>query len=202
MASEAVVGPGFRGKPLLEKLKLAAIFVLLAGFLYLSHPTPRGFAVGLVFVVAGALVRAWAAGHLTRDQQLTTSGPYQYTRNPLYIGRLLLLIGFALMSGLRHPVLIVCFVIALVIFFGYYIPRKERREGGRLLALFPEDYALWKAHVPSLLPRLTPYRMQSRAWSWQLYTSGDDRFSGNKELWTTFAIALLAGLFYWRMTTL
>jgi protein-S-isoprenylcysteine O-methyltransferase Ste14 len=192
-------GPGVRGKPVQEKLKLLGTFALLGVLLWKSQPTPIGLAVGMALVAAGTLIRVWAAGHLTRDQKLTTSGPYQYTRNPLYLGRLLLLIGFAVMSGLRHPMLIGVFVLALVIFFGYYMPRKEQREGGRLRDLFGPDYEEWKANVPSLFPRLTPYRMQPRAWSAQLFMGGDDCYSGNKELWTTLSICVLCGLFLWRM---
>jgi len=192
-------------KPLVEKLKLAALFALIGALIYYSQPHSPLFEIGLALVAAGALVRVWAAGHLTRDQQLTTSGPYQYTRNPFYFGRFLLIVGFALMSGIgtdfdrvRNIILWAILAVSLVVFFGFYMPRKEQREGGRLKERFP-DYETWKANVPSLFPRLTPYRMNPKPWSRDLFMGGDGRFTGNKELWTTIVIFALAGLFFWRM---
>jgi len=81
---------GFVRKPLIEQLKLVAVFVMVGVILWFSQPSPIGFWVGAAFVIVGTLIRVWAGGHLTRDQRLTTSGPYQYTRNPFYLGRLLL----------------------------------------------------------------------------------------------------------------
>lgn len=206
MATEGPVAPGLMGKPLVEKIKLLLLFAVIGVFVYFSRPTVQTFAIGAILVAIGTLIRIWAGGHLTRDQQLTTSGPYQYTRNPFYLGRLFLLIGFAIMSGLgadlsqiRNIILWVVFIVALIIFFFYYMPRKEEREGGRLRTLFGPDYEQWKANVPSLFPRLTPYKMHPKPWSSQLFMGGDDRFSGNKELWTTIGIILIVGLFYWRM---
>src|SRR5687768_6513882 len=137
MATEGPVAPGLMGKPLIEKIKLLLLFGLIGVFVYFSHPTPKTFAIGTLLVSIGTLIRIWAGGHLTRDQQLTTSGPYQFSRNPFYLGRLFLLVGFAIMSGLgadlsepRNIILWVVFVVALIIFFFYYMPRKEQREGG------------------------------------------------------------------------
>jgi protein-S-isoprenylcysteine O-methyltransferase Ste14 len=196
-------------KPFVEQLKLLALFVLIGALIYYSRPEMPSFGIGLALVVIGTLIRVWAAGHLTRDQKLTTSGPYEYTRNPFYLGRFLLIIGFALMSGLgsdlsnvRNIIVWAIFLIALLVFFVYYMPRKEAREGGRLAKLFGPDYEVWKAHVPSLFPRLTPYRMHPRPWSRELFMGGDAQYSGNKELWTTIVVIGLIALFFWRMSTL
>jgi len=196
---------GVAGKPLIEQIKLLFVFVLIGIAIYLSRPTPISFTIGAVLVTIGTVIRVWAGGHLTRDQKLTTSGPYQYTRNPFYLGRLLLIIGFGVMSGLGATsgttgiAMWVLFIMALVIFFGLYMPRKELREGGRLRQMFGKDYETWKANVPSLFPRLTPYKMNPRPWSRDLYLGGDANFSGNKELWTTITIMFLVALFYLRM---
>jgi len=201
-------GRGFFGKPFIEQLKLVAVFVMVGIILYYSRPTPVGFAVGAVFVIVGTLIRVWAGGHLTRDQRLTTSGPYQYTRNPFYLGRLLLIIGFAIMAGIggdfsepRNIILCVVIIIALFVFFGFYMPRKENREGGRLKKLFGPDYEQWKANVPSLFPRLTPYVMNPKPWNKDLYLGNRDDFMGNKEVWTPIANLAVVILFYVRMVT-
>jgi protein-S-isoprenylcysteine O-methyltransferase Ste14 len=196
-------------KPLVEQLKLLGLFALIGALIYYSRPQMPSFGFGLALVVIGTLIRVWAAGHLTRDQKLTTSGPYQYSRNPFYLGRFLLIIGFALMSGLsnnfsdaRNVAVWVIFMAALLIFFVYYMPRKEAREGGRLAKLFGPDYEMWKANVPSLFPRLTPYVMHPKPWSRELFMGGDEQHTGNKELWTTLVVIGLIGLFIWRMQTL
>lgn len=202
-------GKGFFGKKLEEKLKLIAVFALVAVVLYFSIPTPISLGVGSVFVLVGTAIRIWAGGHLTRDQRLTTSGPYQYTRNPFYLGRLLWIIGFALMSGMgvhfsdwRNIVLWGVVIVSIFVFFAYYMPRKEEREGGRLAKLFPDEYTRWKANVPSLFPRLTPFRMNPRAWNRDLYMGNSAEFTGNKEVWTTLAVLVLMVLFYLRWAML
>lgn len=201
-------GKGALGKPLIEQFKLLAVFALLGVILYFSRPTPQSFAIGAVFVAIGTLIRIWAGGHLTRDQRLTTSGPYQYTRNPFYLGRLLWIIGFAIMAGIGgdfsdvHTIVIWAVVIvSIFVFFAYYMPRKEAREGGRLAKLFPEEYNQWKENVPSLFPRRTPYVMNPRPWNKDLYMGNSAEYMGNKEVWTTVAVVVLVILFYVRMVT-
>jgi protein-S-isoprenylcysteine O-methyltransferase Ste14 len=201
-------GKGALGKPFIEQLKLLVVFLLLGVILYFSKPTVQSFAVGAVFVIIGTLIRVWAGGHLTRDQRLTTSGPYQYTRNPFYLGRLLWIVGFAVMAGIgidfnnpRNLVLWAVVILTICVFFAYYMPRKEAREGGRLAKLFPEDYNRWKANVPSLFPRVTPYVMNPRPWNKDLYMGNSAEFMGNKEVWTTLIVIVLMILFYVRMVT-
>ncbi len=199
---------GFFHKPFIEQLKLVALFAMIGALIYFAAPNPQTFGVGAVLVVLGTLVRVWAGGHLTRDQKLTTSGPYAHTRNPFYLGRLLVLLGFAVLSGVggdlhntRNIILWAIIVLAIVVFFAFYMPRKEKREGGRLKAMFGEDYETWKKNVPSLFPRPTPYKMNPRPWSKRLFMGGDGEFTGNKELWTSIATIALIGLFYWRMVS-
>ena len=193
---------GVHRKPPLELLKLLVLFVLLGAMLWKAEPRPTDYIVGAVLVFFGELIRIWAAGHLTRDQRLSVSGPYEYTRNPFYLGRFLLIVGFAIMAGIsrRLPVMIVC-AVALGIFFFYYMPRKDKREGGRLSQLFGEEYDQWRANVPVLFPRLSPYRTTPRPWSRELFMTGDSDYSGNKELWTALVVVALAAFLFWRMMT-
>ncbi len=197
---------GFFHKPLVEKLKLLTLFALIGALVFLSHPTRLLFIFGAFTTVAGALVRIWAAGHLTRDQRLAVSGPYAHTRNPFYLGRLLVLLGFALMSGLPNAWVWLILAGALAGFFFGYMPRKERREGGRLEQLFGEQFRAYRKNVPSLFPRPTPYHdpftTQKRAWSRELFFGGNGQFSGNKELPTALATLVLIGLFLARLLTL
>ena len=195
-------------KPLTELLKLAFVFALLGAAIYFSHPTQMSFAIGCALVAWGAWWRVWAGGHLTRNQRLAVSGPYEYTRNPFYLGRFLFIVGFGVMSGLgfnlqskSNLALTVIFVTALIGFFFVYMPRKEQREGDRLSEIFGEEYDTYRKNVPPLLPRLTPHRTNPRPWSKDLFLGNDATFGGNKEHWTTIGVALICALFYWRMIT-
>mgnify|MGYP001074142177 CR=1 FL=1 len=196
-------GKGVWKKSLVEKLKLLFVFICLGVIIFFSSPTPLFFGIGLVLVILGTLIRIWAGGHLTRDQKLTTSGPYAYSRNPFYLGRLFWIVGFAVMAGFpagyASLAIYGILILALIIFFVYYMPRKENREGGRLKEYFGEDYDTWKANVPSLFPRLTPYTMNPKKWNAKLYFGNDGSTTGNKEIWTTLAVILIAVLFFLRM---
>jgi protein-S-isoprenylcysteine O-methyltransferase Ste14 len=196
---------GFRHKPLAEKGKLLALFGLIALLVRLSSPSRRAWGGGAVLVTLGALIRVWAAGHLTRDQRLAVSGPYQYTRNPFYLGRLLLLLGFGMMTGVgadtkdkRNWGLWAVLAGALGYFFRVYMPRKEEREGGRLEEMFGDEYREYRDNVPSLFPRLSPHVTNPRPWSRDLFLGGDGSFTGNKEGWTTLATFALALAFFGR----
>lgn len=199
---------GAMNKPFLEKLKLLFVFALLALAIYFSHPTPLSFGIGFVIVLLGAWWRVWAGGHLTRNARLAVSGPYEYTRNPFYLGRFLFIVGFAVISGVgfdfsktHNVILTVIFVVAMIGFFGVYMPRKDKREGGRLLEIFGEEYATYRKHVPALFPRLTPHRTNPRPWSKDLFLGRDETFGGNKEHWTTLAVLLFSALFLVRLLT-
>lgn len=197
---------GFLHKPLVEKLKLLALFVCIGALVHSSSPTPVSFLLGALATLAGAAIRVWAAGHLTRDQRLAVSGPYAHTRNPFYLGRLFVLIGFALMSGLQNLLVWAIFLAAIGFFFLGYMPRKERREGARLEQLFGEQFRAYRQNVPSLFPNGRAYRdpftREKRAWSRKLFFGGDGRFSGNKELPTALGTLLLIASFLARLLTL
>jgi protein-S-isoprenylcysteine O-methyltransferase Ste14 len=197
---------GVARKPLVEKLKLVALFALIGLLIYFSQPTWNLFIPGAILTTIGAFIRVWAAGHLTRDQRLAVSGPYQYTRNPFYLGRFCVLIGCALMSGLRNqPLLWAIFLFSVAFFFFGYMPRKEKREGGRLEQLFGDQFRQYRSNVPSLFPRLTPYKdpftTEKRPWNRELFFTGTGEFSGNKELPTTIATFVLIALFLARLLT-
>jgi protein-S-isoprenylcysteine O-methyltransferase Ste14 len=63
--------------------------------LWLARPTPRTVALGAGVAIVGELVRIWAAGHLEKGREVTTSGPYRWTRHPLYVGSTIIGVGLA-----------------------------------------------------------------------------------------------------------
>ena len=84
---------------LLARWRVFLGFVFAAIVLWLATPTPQSLFVGALIAVSGELVRVWAAGHLEKSREVTQSGPYRYTRHPLYLGSSLIGIGMAAASN-------------------------------------------------------------------------------------------------------
>jgi protein-S-isoprenylcysteine O-methyltransferase Ste14 len=84
---------------LLTRFRVFLGFVFAAVALYLATPTPPTLLVGVSVSVIGELIRLWAAGHLEKSREVTRSGPYQFTRHPLYLGSSLIGIGFAIAAN-------------------------------------------------------------------------------------------------------
>jgi len=112
-------------------------------------PVPAAVAWSLLLVLPGLWLRAYASGYVKKNRELTTTGPYAHTRNPLYLGSILMAAGFAV-ALLSWPV-----ALALVIMFAViYIPTIASEERF-LRATFPE-FPAYCRRVPRLIPRLTP----------------------------------------------
>jgi protein-S-isoprenylcysteine O-methyltransferase Ste14 len=169
------------------RLRVSAGFVMVAAFLWLSHPDATSLAIGLPISAIGLALRAWAAGHLAKDQRLATSGPYSFTRNPLYLGTLLAALGLA--AAGRSPTLALLFT---ALFALVYLPAIELEEQ-HLTTILP-GYSQFAARVPLLIPR----------WPSQF---GPDRFSlalyrKNREYqalagWAIGALWLIGRAFMW-----
>jgi protein-S-isoprenylcysteine O-methyltransferase Ste14 len=131
------------------RVPLGFAFALL--YLWLAKPTWQSLALSAILTVPGILIRALASGHVRKNEALATSGPYAYTRNPLYLGSLLIGIGFAIAARSWWVG-----VILVVMFFAIYVP-VIRSEEKFLHDKFPDfdDYA---RRVPRMFPRITPYR--------------------------------------------
>jgi phospholipid methyltransferase len=118
-----------------RRLRLPLGFVLAAlYFAFGPRPTPLTLAVGGLLALVGLMVRAWAAGHIVKNDRLATTGPYAHTRNPLYFGSFLIAAGFAVAAHWSLLLIVVAF-FALV-----YGPTIER-ERAKVSAMFPEAYA-------------------------------------------------------------
>lgn len=156
---------------------------------WLAHPSVLSFSAGLGLIGLGEFVRLWAAGHLQKNEQLTTTGPYAYVKNPLYVGSLLIMTGFGLMA--RSYWLL---AVGLVVFAAYYAPYKKRREGDRLRERFGQPWIDYDAAVPDYLPRLSPYPQRGTA-QWRSWLVSD-----NSEYGMAVGIAvgvLLVGMRWW-----
>jgi protein-S-isoprenylcysteine O-methyltransferase Ste14 len=131
-------------------------------YLWLAQPTPRSIIAGGCVALVGLTLRGIASGHVTKNEQLTMSGPYAYVRNPLYLGSLVLAAGFAVAA--RNGVIVIAMA---AIFAAVYLP-VIRSEESFLRQKFPgfEEYS---RHVPRLLPRFTAFGNACGAFSRELY---------------------------------
>ena len=126
-------------------------FVLAAVFLAFAKPTWHSMAWGLLLVAPGLWLRGYAAGYVKKNAELTRTGPYAYTRNPLYLGSVLIAAGFAVAAGRWWLV-----VLLVAMFLAIYIPTILSEETF-LRSAFP-GFDAYAAKVPRLLPRFTPAR--------------------------------------------
>jgi hypothetical protein len=136
-------------KRIARRIRVPLGFAFAAVFLWLAHPGPQFLAFSLLLVIPGLLLRAYASGYVKKNAELTTTGPYAHTRNPLYLGSMMIAFGFAL--GARS---IWIAVVLAVLFAVIYIP-VIRSEEEYLRSVFP-NFGRYAATVPRLLPRITP----------------------------------------------
>ena len=138
-------------RELARRIRVPLGFLLAAGYLVVARPTLLTLLVGTAIAFAGLLVRAWAAGHIVKNDRLATTGPYAHTRNPLYFGSFLIAAGFAIAAHWSLLLLVIAF---FVLIYGPTI--RDERVGIR--ARFPDAYEEWERNVPSFVPRPTPWR--------------------------------------------
>lgn len=132
------------------RLRVPLGFLFAAAYLWFARPKWLSVAAGAVFIAGGLAIRAAASGHIRKNRELSTTGPYAYTRNPLYLGSLLIAVGFVIASrnlwiGLG----------AVAMFLVIYLP-VIRAEEEYLRSAFPR-YEQYAAAVPRFWPRLSPY---------------------------------------------
>src|SRR3984885_2724299 len=132
-----------------RRIRVPLGFIFAVVYFWLARPTWRSIVLGAIVVVPGLFIRALASGHVRKNEALATSGPYAYTRNPLYLGSLLMGIGFAIAARSWWVG-----VVLVVMFFAIYLP-VIRDEEKFLREKFPE-FDVYAQRVPRMLPRLTP----------------------------------------------
>jgi hypothetical protein len=144
-------------------------------YLWLALPTVKSLALGMAIALAGLLLRAVAAGHLHKQEELTVSGPYAWTRNPLYFGSFLLVVGFAVAS---HS------WVAAALIVGYYAifyPAVMRREEDELRRKHGEAFDDYAARIPLFFPRAPRRTGDSRAGAVPGQLFSWDQYARNRE---------------------
>src|SRR5216683_1560682 len=149
-----------------RRIRVPLGFLFAVFYFWLARPSWRSVMAGAVLIVPGLLIRALASGHVRKNEALATSGPYSYTRNPLYLGSLLMGVGFCVAARSWW----VC-VALVVMFFAIYLP-VIRDEEAFLRRTFPE-FEEYARRVPRMFPRLahgsSASAEGSSGFSWDLY---------------------------------
>jgi protein-S-isoprenylcysteine O-methyltransferase Ste14 len=131
-----------------RRIRVPLGFAFAAVFLWLARPTWWTMLASLVLVVPGVWLRAYAAGYVRKNAELTLTGPYAYTRNPLYLGSMMIAFGFAAAAASWVILILLSTLFAVI-----YIPTIQSEEG--YLREHFGGFDEYAAKVPRLLPRLT-----------------------------------------------
>lgn len=132
-----------------RRIRVPMGFVFALFYLLTAHPSIHSVLWSLLGTVPGLALRAYASGYVTKNTELTMTGPYAYTRNPLYLGSMLIAFGFAVAA---HSWWI---ALALAVLFALIYWPTIRAEEEFLTGQF-SDFAEYCKRVPRLIPRLTP----------------------------------------------
>ncbi len=191
-----VSGPRFPICPLMtiqQRIRVPVGFAYAALFLYFSRPALPWFLPGIALGSLGLCLRIWATGHLEKWSGLAVSGPYRYTRNPLYLGSFVMGLGISLAGGV--PWLALLFV---GLFFFLYQPVMRREEQELLQAYGPQARAYLKS-TPLFwpMPRRSPApELQidtvNRAFLWK-------RVVRNREYNAAIGFVILAAVIFVKM---
>lgn len=138
-------------------------FALGIAYLIFAQPTLPLLIAGSIVAVVGLGIRAYAAGYLEKDRRLATSGPYSYTRNPLYLGSMFIGIGLVV-AGAQWAL-----GLAFVIFFVFVYGPVMRREERNLRQRFGQKYEAYAATTPLFVPSPKSIKSHNEKFEWKRY---------------------------------
>ncbi len=145
-----------------RRIRVPLGFLFAAFYLWRARPDWLSLGLSGVVVALGVFLRAMASGHVEKNQQLAMTGPYAYSRNPLYLGSIIIAVGFVIAS--RD----VWVAAGILIFFAIIYVPVIRSEEGFLRQRFGE-YESYAQRVPRLLPRALWFSGLTADFSRELY---------------------------------
>jgi len=140
------------------KLRFAILYPFgIFGILF-SNSDDKSMMNGIWFILTGLFLRIWANGYAIKLEKLTTSGPYAFVRHPLYLGTMLLTLGFIIMLRIYYVG-----TLFLLIMIGVYY-QTIKKEEQMLEQKFKHQYINYKNKIPAIVPTVFPYR-EGEKWS-------------------------------------
>ncbi len=119
---------------------------------------------GLAIATFGQVFRIYAAGFIHKNKKLATTGPYALVRHPLYLGNLLIIVGFALAAS--NPYV----WVAVAAFFLIWYPAAIAYEDSKLESIFEDEWRAWSKNIRALIPGR--FKMADlKAEGWDTYQS-------------------------------
>jgi protein-S-isoprenylcysteine O-methyltransferase Ste14 len=172
------------------KPRFAVIYPFGFFVLFFCSLNDASLRAGVGYIIAGLLIRLWSNGYAIKNDKLTTSGPYSFVRNPLYVGTFLIAIGFVIVLKSDPPMIewIAGGIFLVALSLMYY--RTIKGEQGMLLAKFKDAFSDYCKHVPAMIPTLVPYS-KGEKWPFNL-----QRLINSKEHKTLFWIFILLVVFH------
>ena len=143
------------------KPRFAIMYPFGIYFAIMGQCDEKSIRYGIGYVIAGLLIRLWSNGYAIKNDKLTTSGPYAFVRNPLYLGTFLIAIGFAVI--LKTGWVGLLFLVGLSVVYYMTI----HGEQANLTSKFGDAYRAYVAKVPAMIPCLIPYA-QGEKWPFNL----------------------------------
>jgi protein-S-isoprenylcysteine O-methyltransferase Ste14 len=174
-------------KEILNRIRVRVGLFLALAVILLSRPTWLSILLGIGICFLGLGIRAWASGHLRKEKTLAVSGPYRYSRNPLYLGNFLL--GIGITAGARSWWILGLFVAYYALFY----PMIIRRERERMKSFFPQQYSEYGKKVPLFFPSFRKHLPANGRFSWSLYKKNREyrALYGTILVWLVLAAKLL-----------
>jgi len=150
-------------KRFLQRIRIPLGFLFAIVFVIFARPTSVTLFIGGAVSLVGLLIRAWSSGHIRKASVLAVTGPYAFTRNPLYMGSFIMGLGFTIAAGVWWLGLIFA-----ALFLGIYLP-VMRVEANDMLDIFGTDFEEYERNVPLFFPRPTPWKTIDGKFNFQLY---------------------------------
>ena len=168
------------------RVRAASIGLILA--IIFARPDLTSFLTGLGVCFIGLLIRTWSAGHLRKEKKLAISGPYQYTRNPLYLGNFV--IGISVAFASRSWWVLGYFAVYFLLFY----PLVIKREMKRMKEFFPDEYDEYKKKAPLFFPTWKSFSLQGKnKFSWKLFRKNKEwrALTGAFLFWLILALKMI-----------
>jgi protein-S-isoprenylcysteine O-methyltransferase Ste14 len=168
----------------LTRFRVRLGYPVAAVVFWFARPVPRMILAGALMGAVGLGIRGWAAGYLRKQEELAVAGPYAYTRNPLYLGSAVLLVGLALAASSWISAALA------VAYFAVFYSAVMRREEADLRQKFGPVFEEYARAVPLFFPRWSAFRAETAngVFSWRQYWR-------NREYRAALGCLFILGLF-------